>query len=167
MNTRDIVVGTVALIKDEQGRVLMLKRARPPFIGMWSLLGGHVELGEDIRATLEREVFEETGLKLKCERIAASWNEVIVKSDGTKKHFVMFVGIFEVNGRVELRHSDEGTLQWFSQAEFEKAKFRAAPSDWEVLRRLVFELKNKAMRHFEVVIEDNGGKYLMTKFEEL
>lgn len=67
----NIVVGTVAVVQDKQGRVLMLKRAKPPFFGMWSLPGGHVEPGEAIKATLEREVLKETGLRLPCERIAA------------------------------------------------------------------------------------------------
>lgn len=79
----------------------------------------------------------------------------------------MFVGIFGVQGPVELIYSAEGTLAWFSKVEFEKVKRQAAPSDWAVLRRLAFSSKAKAMCHFEVVIRENGGQYLMTKFEEL
>ena len=42
--------------------VLMVKRARPPFQGLWSFPGGRAERGEDPETTARRELLEETGL---------------------------------------------------------------------------------------------------------
>ena len=44
------------------GSVLMVRRDRPPFSGLWSFPGGRLEPGEDAESAVRREVLEETGL---------------------------------------------------------------------------------------------------------
>lgn len=59
----EIVIATVAVLR-EGDSILMLKR-RPDdrwFPGSWCFPGGRVDAGEDLRAALRREIFEETGL---------------------------------------------------------------------------------------------------------
>ena len=46
------------------GRVLLVRRAKPPLEGRWSIPGGTVELGETLEHALVREMAEETGLKV-------------------------------------------------------------------------------------------------------
>ncbi len=46
-------------------RVLMVERARAPFAGLWSFPGGRSEAGETLEETARRELFEETGLKVR------------------------------------------------------------------------------------------------------
>ncbi len=53
-------VGVVA-VKD--GRVLLIRRAKPPRAGRWSLPGGRQRLGETVRETARRELREETGVE--------------------------------------------------------------------------------------------------------
>jgi 8-oxo-dGTP diphosphatase len=45
-----------------RGRVLLVKRGAPPALGLWSIPGGMVELGESLTEACAREVAEETGL---------------------------------------------------------------------------------------------------------
>jgi len=44
-------------------RILLIKRGAPPLAGRWSLPGGRLGGGETIAAAVEREVFEETGIR--------------------------------------------------------------------------------------------------------
>ncbi|SMF80871.1 ADP-ribose pyrophosphatase YjhB, NUDIX family [Paenibacillus uliginis N3/975] len=48
------------LIKD--GRILLIRKARGPYLGKWDLPGGSIEFGEEPEQTLKREFHEETGL---------------------------------------------------------------------------------------------------------
>jgi 8-oxo-dGTP diphosphatase len=51
-----------AVIRDEHGRLLLIKRGHDPGAGLWSLPGGRVEPGETDAEALVREMREETGL---------------------------------------------------------------------------------------------------------
>ncbi len=55
-----ILVGSVAIISDENGAILLQHRKFP--YGKWGLPGGLMELGESTEDTARREVLEETGL---------------------------------------------------------------------------------------------------------
>ncbi|MGE5425554.1 MAG: NUDIX domain-containing protein [Bacillota bacterium] len=50
------------LIKD--GKILLIKKSRGAYKGMYDLPGGGIEFGERIEETLKREFLEETGINL-------------------------------------------------------------------------------------------------------
>ena len=53
-----------AIITDDTGRLLLIKRGHEPEEGRWSLPGGRVRPGESDPQALVREVREETGLQV-------------------------------------------------------------------------------------------------------
>jgi 8-oxo-dGTP diphosphatase len=57
-------IAAIALIRDERGRVLLVKQTGGPFAGSWLLPGGHAGDDESAVHALVREVREETGLTL-------------------------------------------------------------------------------------------------------
>ena len=68
-------------------RILLVRRARSPAKGVYTLPGGRVEFGESLHAALRREIDEETGLKIDIVGLAG-WREVLpgIASGG---HFVI------------------------------------------------------------------------------
>jgi len=57
--TTDVVIFT---IRDEQLKLLLIKRAGTPYKGKWALPGGFVHLDEDLESGARRELEEETGV---------------------------------------------------------------------------------------------------------
>jgi 8-oxo-dGTP diphosphatase len=51
-----------AIVFDDEGAVLLVRRGRPPQRGRWTLPGGRVEPNETAHHAIVREVREETGL---------------------------------------------------------------------------------------------------------
>ena len=59
---RDPKVGVGAVVRDADGRLLLVRRGVEPEKGRWALPAGYVDADEDPRAAAAREVLEETGL---------------------------------------------------------------------------------------------------------
>ena len=68
--TRVVCAG--AVVRDADGRLLLVRRGQEPSAGLWSLPGGRVEPGESIAEAAAREVLEETGLRVSVGRLLAS-----------------------------------------------------------------------------------------------
>jgi ADP-ribose pyrophosphatase YjhB (NUDIX family) len=67
-------VSAVAVV-EQDGKVLMVKRALEPGIGLWSLPGGYVDRGEVVEEAAAREVWEETGLRVEIEGLVGLFSE--------------------------------------------------------------------------------------------
>jgi len=101
-----IRLGCSAAIFDDKGRVLLTKRQDN---GQWCLPSGGMEPGESVAEGCEREVFEETGLKVKVNRLVGLYShpdQLTVYSETDKFQIVALHFEAEVIGG-ELGLSDE------------------------------------------------------------
>lgn len=57
-------------------KILMINRNKPPFMGLWNALGGHVEKGESTEDCAKREIFEESGIRVDVVKLISvfTWN---------------------------------------------------------------------------------------------
>ena len=77
---------SAAIFRD--GKVLLVRRARSPGKGFYSLPGGRVEFGESLHTALHREVDEETGLRIEILGLAG-WREVLPGTMGGGHYLIM------------------------------------------------------------------------------
>ncbi|WP_035662995.1 NUDIX hydrolase [Bradyrhizobium sp. Ec3.3] len=77
---------SAAIFRD--GKVLLVRRARSPAKGFYSLPGGRVEFGESLHQALAREVDEETGLAIDIVGLAG-WREVLPSTGGAGHYLIM------------------------------------------------------------------------------
>jgi 8-oxo-dGTP diphosphatase len=77
---------SAAIFRDD--RVLLVRRARSPGKGFYSLPGGRVEFGESLHAALHREVDEETGVRVEIIGLAG-WREVLPGASGGGHYLIM------------------------------------------------------------------------------
>jgi len=62
-----LAVGTV--ITDDQGRIVLVRRAIEPGYGKWVFPGGYVDRGEEVERAAVREAREEAGLDVRIDRL--------------------------------------------------------------------------------------------------
>jgi len=77
---------SAAIFRDD--RILLVRCARSPARGYYSLPGGRVEFGETLHAALHREVDEETALKIQIIGLAG-WREVVPGAGGGGHYLIM------------------------------------------------------------------------------
>jgi mutator protein MutT len=108
------ILGVGALII-ENGRILLVERAREPLRDYWSLPGGVVETGERLEEALRREVREETGLEIENLSLFEIFERIMPDESGrTEYHYVLMDYLCRPAGGVLCAADDAGRVGWFS-----------------------------------------------------
>ncbi len=113
-------IATLCDLRDERGRVLLLRRLREPNRGLCSPIGGKLDVaaGESPAQCARREILEEVGLDIPIERLhlLGMISETAYEGRG---HWLLF--LYRVLGPVWIEPHDmkEGRLEWFHPHEME------------------------------------------------
>src|SRR5688572_17642497 len=70
---RNPAVATAAIISDDSGRIILIRRGKEPAKGKLGMPGGFVDIGEIAEEGLRREVKEETCLEIRDLEFLMSW----------------------------------------------------------------------------------------------
>lgn len=127
------IVGVGAVIVENQ-RVLLVKRARAPLLGRWSLPGGVVELGETLRAATEREALEETGLVVEAGEVLEVLDRIVPGENGrTQYHYVLVDFLCQKTGGELRAGGDAADVAWAGKDEL--ADFGLEAPALEIIRK--------------------------------
>jgi len=71
------------------GKVLLIRRGKPPLYGRWVVPGGTVELGEPLEQALVREMQEETGLAVEPLEVLTVFDRIERDGERVIYHYVI------------------------------------------------------------------------------
>lgn len=100
-------LAVAAIVLGMNGTVLLAKRAREPFVGLWTLPSGFVDFGEHPDEALIREIKEETGLEVAHYALRAISNS---DQDPRAQGVVLITYVVTVNDG-ELKNDAEENLE--------------------------------------------------------
>ncbi|MCI4373819.1 MAG: NUDIX hydrolase [Thermoplasmata archaeon] len=103
-----------------RGRVLLVRRGRPPFRGSWALPGGFVEIGETVEAAVRRELKEETGLAGRAGRLVGVYSD---PDRDPRKHTVSVVFLVHGAGGTPRGGDDAAAAEWVPLVPFPALAF--------------------------------------------
>ncbi|MET8721663.1 NUDIX domain-containing protein [Streptomyces misionensis] len=104
------MVGVTGVVRDDAGRVLLLRHRMWPPEKPWGLPTGYANKGEEFPKTIVREVKEETGLDVKVGRL------VHLKS-GYKLRIEVAYEALVVGGSLDLDNFEILEARWFTPTE--------------------------------------------------
>jgi len=142
-----VIPGVTALIFNEQNHVLLHRAATD---GKWYTIGGAVDPGEDPADAAVREVFEETGLRVRPLRIVGVYTDPLVEyPNGDRVCYVSTCFVCQnVGGKLEPQDDESLELRYFPPGELPEL-----PASHR--HRIMQALKNQDLAWFAAKTMDN------------
>jgi 8-oxo-dGTP pyrophosphatase MutT (NUDIX family) len=107
-NTRHTVIPRTMCFIVHEEEILFLKASQEKdWSGKYNLIGGHIEQDEDIIASANREILEETGLNVTDTKLAG----IVHVNNFFNKNILMFVTFSHATSK-QVINNHEGTLEW-------------------------------------------------------
>jgi 8-oxo-dGTP diphosphatase len=129
------IVGVGAVVLRNR-QVLLVRRASDPLRGQWSLPGGMLELGETLKKAAEREVLEETGLRVRVDEVLDVFDSIVPDAEGrTQFHYVLIDFLCHSSSGETRAGSDVSEVAWAGVNELER--FGLTENAVKVIRKAI------------------------------
>ncbi|MDY6777755.1 MAG: NUDIX hydrolase [Candidatus Nanohaloarchaea archaeon] len=99
------------VIRDGEGRIVLIRRKFEPFEDTWCLPGGHVEEDEQVRDAAVREAREETGLDIEIQDILGVYD---APERDPRGPVISIVFIADATGGTLRAETDAEEARWFA-----------------------------------------------------
>jgi len=159
MKELPLAVAISALIKDN--KILLIKREKGDYIGLWGLPGGKIERNEHLSEAAVREIFEESGVESEFKNHLGFVSEHLMENGKIIEHFLLHICELEPK-TTETLDTDEGKVAWFDLNQLSEMKDKIIPSDFPIIEKIV---KNKEKNYFNCILEKKGEIYFLRMFE--
>jgi ADP-ribose pyrophosphatase YjhB (NUDIX family) len=101
-----------AFVLDDEGRILLARRAYEPDVGKWDVPGGFLEEGEDPVQGLRRELREEAGIEIDLGDFVGVFTDTYGDSPD-EKHVLNLVWEARIASGTPEPDDDVAELRWF------------------------------------------------------
>ncbi len=155
---RPLAVAIAALVHD--GAILLIRRRRGDYPGLWGLPGGKIEVGEHLAQAAIREVLEESGIEASFSRYLGCVSEHLVEDGRVCRHFILHVCALAPRA-TGIRAGPEGELRWCPIERIGGMRARIIPSDFLIIERMV---AGDGAGYYDCVLEKAGGRHALKKF---
>jgi len=113
---RPYLAVSAAIVRD--GKILVVRRARAPAHGLYSLPGGVVEVGETLKEAVMREVREETGMTIEPVALAGFREAIVRDADSrVERHFIILCFAARWRAGEVLLNEELDEARWLDPAE--------------------------------------------------
>ena len=109
-----------SFVRDRRGRVLLIRRGRPPFEGRWALPGGFCEWEETTEDCCARETLEETGLTVRVGELLGVYSRP--DRDPRGHNVTVLYAATPIRGRAA-GGDDAADARWFTPRELRSLEF--------------------------------------------
>ena len=123
--------------EDKTPKVLLVRRKKEPFIGMWSLPGGFLDLNEELEECAVRELYEETGVDLADHGLRQAFAKGRVCRDPRDRIIsVVYTAVVDRFEQPLCANDDAEEVAWFSMDDLPSL----AADHLETIRRVLGEV---------------------------
>ncbi len=144
------MINVVLAVIEQEEKIVLVKRERGDFIGLYALPGGKVEESEHIDKAVEREIQEELGLNIPMKRVLGIATEIMHDKGETSFLYCCELKM-DVNQEIE---NPEFEYQWFSKEELKSSK-KIVESDKRMIENFYLKEDINYMR-LDCYREDSG-----------
>lgn len=147
------MVNVVLGVVEKEDKILLIKREKGDFIGLWGIPGGKVEECEHIDVAVKREMQEEIGVKMDFKKLLGVATEVM---HDTNKTSILYVCLMRIQEGEEIENT-EFEYRWFSKDEILNTK-QVIGSD-KVLLNKFYTMKQENYIKLDCYRKENGEYY--------
>ena len=158
---KELPLPVVISVLTYDNKILLIKRVRGEYVGLWGLPGGKIEKNEHLSEAAIREIFEEAGIKAEFINHLAIVSEHLIKDGNVIRHFLLHICRLTPKS-INITNNQEGELSWFDLDMIERMKDQIIPSDFLMIQKII---KNREKNYYNCILEKIGNNYILKKFE--
>jgi 8-oxo-dGTP diphosphatase len=159
MRKEPLSVAVCVLVSN--GKILLLKRAKDPYLEYWSLPAGKIEHGEHVSHASVREALEETGLETNFINHLGVVSEHLIENGKVIGHFLMHICELEPKSE-NLQQSEEGELKWFDMDQLADIDKTVIPSDFLMIEKFI---KAREKGYYDCLVEKRDNEHILRHFK--